>query len=85
MFSNPTFSKIDAAVIAVLLCGGAAALVESHHRVLIVAPTDVEEVSSLAGTNERVIVRPVGEPMLAPADPQISEPEPFPPRVSGAE
>jgi hypothetical protein len=69
MFSNPMLSKFDATIIAVLLCGGAAAMIEAHHRVLIVAP-DVEEVStsvtngSFSGT---LAIGPTGDPMLAPS------------------
>ena len=71
MFSNPTFSKFDATIIAVLLCSGAAAMIEAHHRILIVAP-DVEETASVSaissGFNGNFVPGPTGDPMLAPAN-----------------
>jgi hypothetical protein len=66
MFSNPSFSKLDATIIAVLLCGGAAAMIEANHRILIVAP-DVEETLSISATNSgNLVPGPTGDPMLAP-------------------
>jgi len=82
MFSSPYLSKIDAAVIIVLLCGGAAALVESRHRILIVAPTDPEEVSLSTQSSGSLVASPTGEPTLAPTDAQPWAPAPLPERSS---
>jgi hypothetical protein len=37
MLSSPVFSRLDAAIIAILLCSGTALMIESHHRIQIVA------------------------------------------------
>jgi hypothetical protein len=42
MLSSPVFSRLDAAIIAVLLCSGTALMIESHHRIQIVADERLE-------------------------------------------
>lgn len=38
MLSHPVFSKLDAAIIALLVLCGAAVMIEAHNRIVIVAP-----------------------------------------------
>jgi hypothetical protein len=65
MLSNPVFSKLDAAIIALLALCGAAIMIEAHHRILIVAPE--------TGTDSNVD-RP-DEPIFAPATPTTAPAE----------
>jgi hypothetical protein len=77
VFSNPVLSKVDAAIIAVLLCSGMATLIESRHRVLIVAPAETQaeaQQASFAVTTGNLEFGPNGEPMLAPAGAITFEP-----------
>lgn len=42
MLSKPVSSKLDAAIIALLVLCGAAMMIEAHNRILIVAPEGTE-------------------------------------------
>jgi hypothetical protein len=67
VFSSPVLSKLDAAIIAVLLCSGMATLVESRHRVLIVAPAEAQAEATQASfvvTSGSFEFGPNGEPMV---------------------
>jgi hypothetical protein len=67
VFSSPVLSKLDAAIIAVLLCSGMATLVESRHRVLIVAPAEAQAETTQASfsvTSGSFELGPNGEPMV---------------------
>jgi hypothetical protein len=44
MLSHPVFSKLDAAIIALLVLCGAAIMIEAHHRILIVAPESSDSI-----------------------------------------
>jgi hypothetical protein len=63
------FSKLDAAIIALLVLCGAAMMIEAHHRILIVAPEGAEtaEDSNVDGP-EQPIFRPADAPTFAPAN-----------------
>ena len=78
VFSNPVLSKVDAAIIAILLCSGTATLIESRHRVLIVAPmetqAEAEALSSVAESYSKTVIGPTGEPMIAPDGATTFEP-----------
>jgi len=77
VFSSPVLSKVDAAIIAVLLCSGMATLVESRHRVLIVAPAETQaetQQASFSVTSGSFEFGPNGEPMLTPAAAAAFEP-----------
>jgi hypothetical protein len=77
VFSSPVLSKVDAAIIAVLLCSGMATLVESRHRVLIVAPMETQAETTQASfvvTSGRFEFGPNGDPMVTPTDAAPFEP-----------
>ena len=73
MLSNPVFCRLDAAIIAVLLCSGTALMIESHHRVQIVA-SERPEVSVTDSYRSADLTAPV-DPILAHAR-AIDEPTP---------
>jgi hypothetical protein len=60
------FSKLDAAIIALLVLCGAAMMIEAHHRILIVAPETSAD--SYVDRPTEPILAPAGAPTLAPAD-----------------
>jgi hypothetical protein len=83
VFSNPVLSKLDAAIIAVLLASGTATLVESRHRVLIEAPAETQaEIQgvSVTATHSNVVVGPTAEPTTALDGAATFEPT-FAPRI----
>jgi hypothetical protein len=63
MLSHPVFSKLDAAIIALLVLCGAAIMIEAHHRILIVAP---ETATDNADRSDEPIFVPA--PTIAPAE-----------------
>jgi hypothetical protein len=73
MLSNPVFSRLDAAIIAVLLCSGTALMIESHHRIEIVASERPE--ASLAEPDVSADFTASVDPILAQAR-AIAEPTP---------
>jgi hypothetical protein len=73
MLSSPVFSRLDAAIIAVLLCSGTALMIESHHRIQIVADERLE-MSVTEPSRTADFTSPV-DPILAQAR-NIDEPTP---------
>jgi hypothetical protein len=63
MLSQPVFSKLDAAIIALLVLCGAAILIEAHHRILIVAP---ETATDNADRSDEPTFSPA--PTIAPSE-----------------
>jgi len=60
------FSKLDAAIIALMVLCGAAIMIEARHRILIVAPETAAD--SYVDRSNEPIPAPAGASTLAPAD-----------------
>jgi predicted lipoprotein len=65
MLSNPVF-----AIIALLVLCGAAVMIETQHRILIVAPESAETAADrYVDRPDETIFAPASAPTFAPADP----------------
>jgi hypothetical protein len=78
MLSSPVFSRLDAAIIVILLFSGTAMMIESHHRIQIVA-SEHSVPSSRTASEE-------GADFTTPSDPILAQArgfEPLPTFLSG--